>query len=384
MNFEFYTAGKIIFKTGAVNEIGNAVNGLGNKFLIVSGGPFLRENGTIENICSQIEDIGCSWVVFEGVFQEPDPETITAAVELARAEGCDAVISVGGGSAIDTGKATAGLITNEGDIVDYLEGVGRGLTVINQPAPFIAVPTTSGTGSEVTKNAVITSIERRFKKSFRSEKLIANVAIVDPSLVISLPKNQTAASGMDALTQLIESYVSSKAQPIPSALALYGMELAARSLKRCYDAGSDVKAREDMAMASLLSGICLANSGLGAAHGIGAALGCYYGIPHGIACAILLPHVISLNMSVKLREFAQIGCILTGVDEGDDKKNAMAGLKWVENLSKHMDIPNDLKSYEIPKSDIEGLVSASKGNSMRGNPVQLNDEELAAFIERLI
>lgn len=384
MNFEFYTAGKIIFGNGKINMLGSIAKEYGKKALIVCGGSSLKANNTLTKIEDGLNLNGISYTYYSNVTDEPSPETITKGVDLAKANKSEFIISIGGGSVIDTGKAISGIATNKGNIIDYLEGVGIGLTIDNQPLPFIAVPTTSGTGSEVTKNAVITSLDDKFKKSLRSEKLIPNIALLDPELTISLPKKQTAASGLDALTQLIESYVSLKAQPIPKAISIYGIGLCKDALLDSYNDGTNILARENLMLASLLSGISLANSGLGAAHGIGAALGCFYGIPHGIACAILLPHVMKLNLAEKKEEFAEIGRVLTGKNYQTSSLAAQAGLDFIFDLAKKLGIPKDLKSYNINEFDLPELVKASRGSSMSGNPVLLDDDALFEFIKVLI
>ena len=382
MKFDFLTPGRIVFGSGRLAEIGELAQGMGRRFFLVCARSMVR-NKNAERVVKILKEKGMESVLYDGVNEEPSPRTVDEATGIARDNACDAVIALGGGSVIDTGKAVSGMVPNPGDIVDYLEGVGTGRVMQCDPLPMIAIPTTSGTGSERTKNAVITSQEQGFKRSFRDERLYPDVAIIDPSLTVSLPPAQTAASGMDALTQLIESYVSRKSTPVTDALALYGMGLAANALKRAYDDGADIAAREDMALASTLSGICLANAGLGAAHGVAAALGCLYGIPHGIACAILIPHVMRMNARSFPGRFAQVGRALTGRD-GSEAEMVDSAVAFVEKLARDLGIPADLARYDIPKTDAERIAGAVSTSSMSGNPLPMDAAATAAFAAYLL
>lgn len=384
LNFEFQTASKILFGKDKFYHLEVLAPQYANNYLVVSGGGSIHRSGRMEELEEQLLNAGSSFYHYSGIIDEPEPETIDRGVEIARSKNCNGVIAIGGGSVIDTGKAIAGLMTNEGCIEDYLEGVGIGRRMVADPAPFIAIPTTAGTGSEVTKNAVITCSVKKYKKSFRDDRLMPDIALVDPALTLTLPPNNTATSGMDALTQLIESYVSKKAQPIPEALAIHGIKLAGNSLTRAYDQGQDLEAREAMAMASLLSGICLANSGLGAAHGIAAALGSHYGIPHGLACSILLPYVMEFNMESQLEKFADIGRILVNDPIEDPRQAAQAGIERVRDISASMGIPSDLREFSIEPEDLPSLAHSSRGGSMSGNPVYMKDDDIIALLKRLI
>ena len=288
MVFEFVTAPRIIVERGAAQKLPQLCAGLGRHVLIVAGSS-LRKNGMLDTLTKRLAEQDVAYTLFTGVEGEPTPPIVDAAVKAGKDAGADAVAGIGGGSVLDTAKAAAGVITNGGSVRGYLEGVGNGAKIINDPLPFIAVPTTSGTGSEVTKNAVIMSRKEKFKVSMRDERLMANIALVDPELTVSVPKSVTAASGMDAICQLMESYTSKQANALCDAMALYHAPRAIAALKRAYDNGADIEARETMALASLVSGMCLANTGLGAAHGIGAGLGAVMGVRHGIACGMLLP-----------------------------------------------------------------------------------------------
>jgi alcohol dehydrogenase class IV len=383
MNFEFCTSGRILFGCGVFHKTGAAAAALGREYLVVAGGASVRASGALDRLLAQLKAEGLGAAVFQGVTGEPAPEMVEAAV-CAAPQHCDGVIALGGGSVIDTAKAAAALLTNGGALVDYLEGVGTGKKLTADPLPVIAIPTTAGTGSEATKNAVISSEVQRFKKSIRHEKMIPAAAIVDPELTLTLPPDQTAYSGMDALTQLIEAYVTKKANPMTDALCLKGIRMAAASLKRAYDDGQDLQAREGMALAALFSGICLANAGLGAAHGIAAALGCFYGVPHGKACAVLLPHVMAENQSAALGRFSDIGCALTGRDWGDEGLNGRAAIDGVRALNANLGIPETLKDVPFHFADLPALAEASQGNSLRGNPKVFSQDELIRLIRRVL
>jgi len=374
MDFAFLTAQKIVFKREAILELENYIKDIGTNFLIVVD-PFFVNSPTMAKVREQMEKMGKKYIVYGEVAGEPTVEQTDEVAELAIKNGCDAVMSIGGGSNIDVGKATAALITNGTPSIDYMEYVGKGKKVTKVPVPFIAVPTTSGTGSEVTKNAVLGSKVHNFKRSMRSDMMIANLSIIDPSLVAGCPKNVTAQSGIDAMTHLIESYTTWRATPISDGLSLKGTELAGRYLRRAYDDGSDMEAREGMAAAALLGGMAFANSGLGAAHGIGMAVGIQYHVPHGEACGILLPHIMELNAPKVTERMARIGEALTGKRYASDQEAANAAVKFIYELNKHLGIKPDFRHLNIPDEEIPGLAKASFGTSMSSNPVQLTQEE---------
>jgi alcohol dehydrogenase class IV len=380
MNFEFYTASRIVFGEGSVEQAGIIASEMGKNALIVLGGGSLRKNGVVGRLVENLGSCGVKVNFYEGVSKEPEVETVDEGVEIAVRCKADLIIGIGGGSVIDTAKAISGVASNGGSVKDYLEGVGTGREITKPALPYIAIPTTAGTGAEVTKNAVISSSAEKFKKSIRSQYLIPRAAIVDPVLTLDLPPAITAACGMDALAQLIEPYISKKAKPFADALAIYGIPLVARSLAKAVDNGRDIEARTDMCLASLLSGCALANSGLGAAHGIAASLGANFGVPHGLACGILLPHIMKINMKSNPVKFASIGEALTGRRFADREEAGEAGVDFVRELARRIGIPANLKQFGIKPSDIKDLVIGSKGSSMSGNPVELGDEELAGLL----
>lgn len=385
---EFATAQRIVFGRGTLDQLGELAAPFGRKVFLVAG-EHLRTTGELDRVerLLSAKGIGVERCQVQG---EPEVGTVDAAAAGVRALGSDLVIAVGGGSALDVGKAVAALATNGGSVREYLEGVGTGRTLERRPVPFIAVPTTAGTGSEVTRNAVVASKAEGFKKSMRSPLMLAAVALVDPALTDSAPPSQTAASGLDALTQLIEPFVSSKATPVTDALALEGIRRAAVALPRVVENGHDSGARDDMALASLLGGLCLANAGLGAVHGIAAALGARFEIPHGVACASVLAATVEANInalaqrasgSAALARYARVGEALAGRSFASDEDARSAMVEIVRRLCAQLQVPR-LASFAVHPGDIAMLVAESRGSSMRTNPIVLEDEEVAEILRQ--
>src|SRR5690242_13186458 len=288
--FELSSVGRIFFGRGQVRRLGEIARSMGSAALVVHNGPV---PAAVE---AALSGTGMRTVLVRQ-HGEPKVEDVDRGLAAARENGCDLVIGVGGGSAIDAAKAVAGLLTNGGAALDYMEVIGKGQKITRPAAPWVAVPTTAGTGAEATRNAVIGSPEKRFKASIRSEHLLPRVALVDPELGVGVPPDVTARSGMDALCQCVEAYTSIGANAMTDPMALHGVALAGRSLRRAFENGQDLDAREDMALAALLSGIALTNAGLGAVHGFAAPLGANFPAPHGTVCAALLPHVIAANVA---------------------------------------------------------------------------------------
>jgi len=299
---EFYAPGKIIFGPGGLSQVGVEAKRLGIKILVVLGRSAMRKSGALDRLIHLLEDNNLEYIIYENIPSDPTAETVDTGASLARKEICNLVIALGGGSVLDAGKAISAMATNEGSVADYQEIEGKGRKLKTKPLPFIAIPTTSGTGSEATSNAVITNTKLALKKSIRDFSLIPEVALVDPELTLSLPPLTTAICGGDALTQCIESYLGKKSQEITDALALHAIELIGKSLVKAVKDGKNLEARKDMAMAALLSGLCLSNSGLGAAHALSHPLGVYYKIPHGLSCAVLLPYVIEYLPLIHISE----------------------------------------------------------------------------------
>jgi alcohol dehydrogenase class IV len=376
MRFEFATAGRIIFGQGTHEESGSLAGELGKRALVVHGSNGTRTKPLLASLGAA--DIECSCFEVRG---EPTVEQIEEGVNHARQAESELVIGFGGGSVIDSAKAIAGLVTNPGAIMDYLEVIGKGKQLAVQGLACIAIPTTSGTGAEVTRNSVLASQEHQVKVSLRSPFLLPRLAIVDPKLTIDLPPSVTASTGLDALTQLIEPYVSIRANPVTDGSCIEGMHRVARSLRQAYEQGHDLKAREDMALASLLGGLSLANAGLGAVHGFAAPIGGMFHAPHGAVCAALLPWVTEVNLramreratdSGSLSRYDSIAKILTG----SEKATASDGIRWIIELGKTLQIVG-LRTYGVTESDIPTLVEkASKASSMKANPIILTREEL--------
>jgi alcohol dehydrogenase class IV len=381
MRFEFATAGRIFFGPGTLGDAGAMASGLGRCALIVCG----SNSSRARPLLSRVEAAGLKCCVFETP-GEPTIGHITNGVNQAREFGCDIVIGFGGGSVIDSAKAIAGLATNAGDIFNYLEVIGKGKPLTLPGLTCIAIPTTAGTGAEVTRNAVLASPDRREKVSLRSPFLLPRVAIVDPELTYQLPPAWTAFTGLDALTQLIEPYVSIRANPITDAFCIEGISRAARSLQRAFDHGEDRAAREGMALASLLGGLALANSGLGAVHGFAAPIGGMFAAPHGAICAALLPHVMEINVRA-LRERVTAGDALLRYDRvaalltGKREAGARDGINWVTELCDRLQVPR-LRTYGVTENDLALLVKkAAQASSMKTNPIVLTNEELTEVLQ---
>ncbi|MGC9325472.1 MAG: iron-containing alcohol dehydrogenase [Desulfomonilia bacterium] len=384
MNFEFSTAGRIIFGPGTIEAVPALISGWGRRALVISGSSTQR----VEPLIDLINGMGISTVLFQ-VPREPTTEIVLEGSTLARIEECDMVIGCGGGSVIDTGKAVSALMTNPGDIFDYLEVIGHAHEIALSPAPYIAIPTTAGTGTEVTRNAVITSQEHKVKVSMRSNLMLPRVVVVDPEITHSMPPSVTAHTGLDAFTQLLEAFVSKKSNPLTDGICIQGLSRAARSMFTVYTDGKNASAREDMALASLFSGLALANAGLGAVHGFAAVIGGRFPAPHGLVCARLLPPVVEMNISAlssrdpssaALKRYDEVAAIITG----NLRARARDGIHWIQELCSSMDIPS-LRSIGLSEDDFPSVVAQSrKASSMRGNPIELTEEELHEILVKSV
>lgn len=382
MLFEFATANRILFGDGAVHQAAPAAEKMGKRILLVTGASSERAAPLV----SALEAVGLATVPFS-VAGEPEIELIRHGSEFARDERCDVVIAIGGGSAIDSGKALAAMLTNAGEPLDYLEVIGRGEPLKHPAAPLIAIPTTAGTGSEVTRNAVLASAERRVKASLRSPHMLPRLAIVDPELTANLPRSITASTGLDALTQLIEPYVSSRANPMTDMFCVEGIRRAASALPRVWNNGADRAARANMSWASLLGGLALANAGLGAVHGFAAPIGGRFPAPHGAVCAAVLPHAMEVNVaalrqrapgSPALKRYAEIARLVSGRPQAE----AEDGVRWTAMLCRKLEIPG-LRAYGVTEDDIPALVEgAARASSMKANPIPLTEEELVEIVRR--
>lgn len=381
MRFEFATATRIVFGAGTLSEIGPLARSLGQRALVVTG----RDSSRAARLREALAADGIATTAFP-VAGEPTTDQVGAGVTQARGMGCDLVVGFGGGSALDTAKAIAGLLANGGELLDYLEVVGRAEPLQKPAVPWIAIPTTAGTGAEVTRNSVLAATAQRVKASLRSAHLLARVALVDPELTYDLPPALTATTGLDALTQLIEPYVSARANPLADAFCVEGMQRCARALRRAFDHGHEAAARWDMSLASLLGGLALANAGLGAVHGFAAPIGGLFPAPHGAVCAALLPHVMAANLnalqerepfSPAIIRYHEIARLLTGRPRAD----AAAGIAWVRQLVAALGVPT-LRAFGLTKAAVPGIVEkAAQASSMKANPVRLTPHELRGALE---
>ncbi len=384
MRFEFATAGRILFGPGVSTELPCLVAALGKRVLVLTGSTSERYAQMLDSLAQAGLDIATF-----SVTAEPTTETAVAGIAQAREMRADVVVGIGGGSVIDTGKVVAAILTNQGDLEEYLEVVGEGKPLKHASAPYVAIPTTAGTGAEVTRNAVLLVREHRVKVSMRSPLLLPGLALVDPELTHSTPPEVTASTGLDALTQLAEAFVCKRASPLTDGICREGLARASRSLRRAFEDGNNAQAREDMAVASLFSGLALANAGLGAVHGFAGPLGGMIDAPHGLICGKLLPFVAEANVralqdraadSPALARFDEVARILTG----DEKARAFDGVEWIRGLCAAFGLPG-LRQFGLGEADFPTAVGkARKASSMKGNPIELRDEELTAILASAI
>jgi alcohol dehydrogenase class IV len=375
--FEFATASRIVFGAGSADKAGKIVAGFGRRALLLSGVP----DGEAALLASmEAAGVQCVVVLIGG---EPSVDSVREAANVG--DGVDVVVGFGGGSAIDSAKAVAALLANGGDPLDYLEIIGRGKPLTRPSLPCVAIPTTAGTGAEVTRNAVLGSPQHRVKVSLRSPFMLPRVALIDPLLTLTAPPGITAATGLDALTQCIEPYVCNRPNPLTDALCMEGIRRAARSLARAFRNGEDLEAREDMCVASLFGGLALANAKLGAVHGFAGPIGGMFPAPHGAVCGRLLPLVMSANIaalrerdleSAALVRYAAIAKLVTGREDAEPQD----GAKWVQELVKELGIP-PLSRYGIGGADLDGIIPKGEAaSSMQGNPIKLTPGELRSVL----
>ncbi len=396
MNYEFIAPRQIIFGCGRIRELSAWVRPIAQRVWLVPGSRSLVRRGVINDLSAGLESGGVKVFELPPIDREPVVDDVDRLARHLVAEGAkadDAILAIGGGSAIDLAKAVAGLVgetLGEGSawpprIVDFLEGVGTGRRIHHPPLAVIAVPTTAGTGAEATRNAVISSYDPPFKKSFRDSRLMPQLVLIDPLLTVDLPPPITAATGMDAITQLVESFISKRRQPIPQALCLQGLRLALHALPRAVQDGHDVAAREAMAHAALLSGMALANSGLGMAHGIAAALGVHCRVPHGLACALLVSTAVRTNAEISASDFAElVNYVYKDQAPQDGKVAASFFAEKLDELCETIGIPRKLSDVGVSREQLPLIVRDSRGTSMQGNPRELSDEELLEILEALL
>jgi alcohol dehydrogenase class IV len=382
MQFEFSTAGRVIFGPGALARLPEVVAGLGKKALVLTG----SSSRFLDRAMKGLESAG---VYMEPVRVpgEPTLSFVRATTAICRSARSEFVIGLGGGSAIDAAKAVAALAPATGDVLDYLEGIGEGKQIKFQPLPVIAIPTTAGTGSEVTRNAVLSSPDHRKKVSLRSPMMIPRAALVDPELTLDCPARLTAYAGLDAFSQLLEAYVSPKATPFTDVYCRDGLRFVAASIREAFFTGNDMAARTRMSLASLFGGFALANAGLGAIHGIAAPLGGRFLVPHGAACSALLPAAVEASVKALaegrgeprfLERFAQAARMAIG--RADAQAADLA--PWLRNLCSELKVQT-LKQHGVLPEDLEGIATAAlEAASIQGNPVQLTIEELVTALAK--
>jgi len=384
MTFEFATATRIVFGAGALRDAGSAARDLGRRAFVVTG----RHPARAAPLLDRLAAAAVAAEVF-ALAGEPTTGAVIAAAAQARAADCDLVIGFGGGSALDAAKAVSALLTNPGDLLDYLEVIGRARPLARPAAPCLAIPTTAGTGAEVTRNAVLLSPAHRVKVSWRSPLMLPRLALVDPELTHGLPPALTASTGLDALTQLIEPYVSCRANPLVNGLCVEGLRRAGRALRVAWGNGADAAAREDMALASLFGGLALANAGLGAVHGFAAPIGGMFAAPHGAVCAALLAPVMEANLAAARarqpggdlrRRYAEVARLLTG----NPAAEAEDGVRWVRTLVAEIGIPT-LGAHGVAAGHVDSIVEqAAKSSSMKANPLPLTAAELAGALRQAL
>ncbi len=389
--FEISRIPAIVFGEGALRRLPDVIAASGRKLLVVTGARSFPDSRHWPALEASLRQRGLVWEMVR-VDGEPSPQVVDDAVARFRGAGIETVVGIGGGSALDAAKAIAALLRTGRSVMDHLEGVGRGVSYTGPAVPFIAVPTTAGTGSEATKNAVLSVRgEGGFKRSFRHDDLMARQAIVDPLLLESCPPRLIAAEGMDALTQLLEAYVSTRSHALTDALAETGLDAAGRGLLASYEGGPEARAgRSRMAYAALLSGIVLSQVGLGSVHGLAAPLGAFFPVPHGLACGTLVASAVAVNVEAMrsrdarnpaLAKYARARAILSGSagngDSDSPEKLALLLDDWIARL----EIPR-LGTFGVREADIPRVVAASRGGSMRTNAIVLRDEEIGEIVRR--
>lgn len=382
---------RIVFGEGTFNQVPVLSASMGKRVLLVTGGHSLRDSPHWSALTAGLSEQGVSWEQMR-VEGEPSPQLVDEALCAWRGAQIEVVVGIGGGSVLDVAKAVAGLLPHGNSVMDHLEGVGPGHPYIGPATPFIAVPTTAGTGSEATKNAVL-SVQgtQGFKKSFRHDLLVPRYAVVDPLLLASCPPGLIAANGMDALTQLLESYVSSRASPFTDALALSGLAAVRDGLIDWHEGNEHAASgRSRMAYAALLSGITLAQAGLGSVHGLSSPLGAYFPIPHGVVCGTLVAAATDVNIralrertpdSPSLEKYAQIGRMLNGKPQLSCEEAWKHLVQTLSDWTQKMDLPR-LRAYGIQELDISMIVANCRGSSMKTNPVELTDAEVREVLKQ--
>lgn len=363
---------KITFGLGVAEQVGAEARRYGQRALLVTGRSAMRKSGLLARVQGWLEAAGLAVGLFDQVESDPSLGTVQAGVEQARAEGTEVVVGLGGGSALDAAKAIAAMATQEGTIWDY----HAGREIEREGLPFLALPTTAGTGAEITRNAVLTNEKTRLKQSIRSPRMIARAALVDPELTFSLPPDVTAYTGMDAFTQAVEALVSRSANPATDALALEAVRRLFQHLPTAVADGRNAAAREEVALGSLLSAMAFSNSGLGAVHGLAHPIGARCGVPHGLVCAVLLPHVMAFNLDAAPEKFARLAEALGVAGPAE-------GVVAVQALLARLGLPATLRDYGLAEADWSLILAESRSSSMQKNPREASDEDLTEILRRV-
>jgi alcohol dehydrogenase class IV len=378
MKFELRFPTEIIFGKDSIKRIGVKAYEYGDKAFIVTGKSAMRKSGAVNNIMEILTSAGFEKIyLYDQAEHDPSVETVDYGVKLAKEGDYNVIIGIGGGSAMDVAKTIASLMKNEGSAADYQSGK----EITNQGLPFIAVPTTAGTGAEITNNSVITNRAKKIKQSIRSPFMIAKVAIVDPMLTVSMPPHVTAASGMDALTQAIEVYVSLSSNPFSDTLALRSISLISKNLVKAFENGNDLDARENVALGSLFGAMAFGNAALGAVHGLAHPVGALFDVAHGVICGLLLPHVMEYNLSVKTGRFAEIADAMgQSLSDESDEVNALKAVNAVRDLLMKLQLPQKLSELGINKDDLPLIARSAKGSSLNNNPRPATPELLQEIL----
>jgi len=388
-SYELTLPQKIVFGAGKRRDVGNLARSLGLRAILVTGSKTLEKLGAVRQLVADLEQSGVSILTTQSLSHEPETQDVDSLVERLRGAVLpgDFVIGFGGGSAIDLAKAVAALLpqTDDAPVKDYLEGVGRGLKLTQPPLPILAIPTTAGTGAEAARNAVIASYDPPFKKSLRHDRMMPQIVLVDPELTLHCPQKVTAESGLDALTQLLESYVCRKRQPFTDALVEQSVPKMMTALSLLADTPLHLESRIAMSHGALLSGIALTNSGLGMAHGVAPALGTHCRIAHGAACALMLPITLRTNAEVCGDRYATLSRLVFNFDTTVADETAIERLiERIEELCRGFGLPMRLSEYGIDEALLPAIARDSKGNSMSGNPKELSESEVEAMLREIL
>lgn len=380
--YNFSLPVRLVMGGGSLERLPTLTRDLGRKVLLVTGQTALRKIGILDRVLGMLAEEDLEVALFDRVESEPSTKTVDKGARLAKEESCQVVIGLGGGSAIDAAKAIAGIANKDGSVEEYQ--TGRRLE--SPGLPFIAIPTTSGTGAEVTPNAVLINRDKKVKKSFRDSHLFARLAIIDPELTLSLPPKITAYSGMDALCQSIESFISLGSNPLTDSLSIKAIELIGRSLLKAYQDGSDIQARTEMSYGALLAGIALFNARMGVIHGIAHPFGAMYSLGHGLVCGVLLPYGMEFNLDVAYGKYARIASIFgEGLNKDKEMEGAKLAISRIRELLARLNFPKGLKELGAKEEDFPHITRESMpSGSLRANPKKTFEDDVIEILKRAL